>query len=321
MIEYPTSEPEFESTFKDEASAMEYIISVRWPNGLYCPKCQNDKLWRNDSGRVLECSACGHRLRPLVGTIFQDTRIPVLVWLRTIWHIMSQKYGANATGLSRSLNLAFTTTWNILHKLRRTMVRAGREFLGPVVEVDEFYIGGVEKGIPGHGAEKKSLIALAIDLSTNRKTVGRSRMERIEDASAASLIPFVARNVEPGATVMTDGWSGYNSLNKEGFKHVVWTPKRGEEAMPHVHTVISLVKRWILGTFQGSVSHRHLEYYLSEYVFRFNRRKSKSRGKLFRRLVEQAVVTPPITRAEMRRPVQERDKEQATIAEEKTCET
>jgi transposase-like protein len=212
---------------------------------------------------------------------------------------MSQKHGANATGLARVLGLAYTTTWNILHKLRRTMVRADRERLGPVVEVDESYIGTAEEGIPGRGAEKKTLIAVAVELSEDEKMLGRIRLATIPNASSDSLIPFVKKYSVPGATILTDGWSGYLPLKQESFKHEIRKMRSDEDTLPHVHLVFSLLKRWILGTFQGSVSPHKLEYYLDEFVFRFNRRKSQSRGSLFRRLMEQTVVTPPVTRKEL----------------------
>jgi transposase-like protein/Zn ribbon nucleic-acid-binding protein len=279
---------------------MEYLISVRWPEGLTCPACQHDNLWRNDKGRVLECSACGHRFRTLAGTIFQDTRIALVCWFKMIWHIMSQKYGSNASGLARILGLSHSTTWNVLHKLRKAMVRAERERLGPVVEVDESFIGGLEEGKPGRGAETKTLIVVGVELGPDFKRMGRIRMQIIPNAESDSLLPFISKNVEPGSTVVTDGWSGYLPLRNEPYKHVVKPMKEDKNALPHVHLVFSLLKRWILGTFQGATSPRYLRWYLDEFVFRFNRRKSSSRGKLFSRLVEQAVVTPPVTRKELK---------------------
>jgi transposase-like protein len=220
--------------------------------------------------------------------------------MKMMWYIMSQKYGANAIGLSRVLGVALTTTWNILHKLRRAMVRAEREKLGPVVEVDESFFGGLEEGTPGRGAKKKVLIVGAVELSANNKRVGRIRLSIIPDASSSSLIAFIKKNVEPGSTVVTDGWSGYHPLKGEKFTHIVDAIKPGQEMLPNVHRVFSLFKRLILGTFQGAASSKYIAYYLDEYVFRFNRRKSSNRGKLFRRLMEQAVITAPITRMDIR---------------------
>jgi transposase-like protein len=214
--------------------------------------------------------------------------------------MMSQKFGANATGLSRVQNLSLKTTWNILHKLRRTMVRADREQLGPAVEVDEAYIGSPEEGKPGRGADTKSLIVLAIELDADKKKLGRIRMRIIPDSSGDSLIPFISANVKPGATVITDGWSGYASLKARGFKHEIKIASDEKKALPHVHLVVSLLKRWLIGTYQGGTSSKYLDFYLDEFIFRFNRRKSKSRGKLFRRLIEQAVITPPIIRKSLK---------------------
>jgi transposase-like protein len=188
-----------------------------------------------------------------------------------MWLMMSQKFGANAIGLSRVLDLSYTTTWNILHKLRRTMVRADREKLRPVVEVDESFLGGLEEGKPGRGAEKKSLILLAVELSPDQQKVGRIRCSVVPDASSESLIPFIKDNVELDSTVVTDGWSGYHPLINEKYNHIVQCPKAGQESLPHVHLVISLMKRWVSGTFQGGVQKKYLEYYLDEFVFRFNR--------------------------------------------------
>lgn len=219
MISFPANDHEFNEFLSTEADCIEYIISVRWPNGPSCQVCQCSKLWRIDDGLVLVCSTCGNKIRPLVGTIFQDTRIPIKSWLKMAWFMMSQKFGANATGLARVFNLAHSTTWNILHKLRRTMVRAEREQLGPVVEVDETFIGSRELGKPGRGAEKKALVAIAVELASNQKTIGRIRLSTIPDASSASLTPFVVNNVAPKATVISDGWTGYSFLSEAGFIH------------------------------------------------------------------------------------------------------
>jgi transposase-like protein/Zn ribbon nucleic-acid-binding protein len=300
MIEYPKTDLEFEETFKTEEDCLEYLFSVRWPNGLLCPKCRHDKLWRNDRARVLECSSCGSRMRPLVGTIFQDTRLPMKIWFKAMWHIMSRKYGANATGLARVLDIAHSSAWNILHKLRRSMVRAERSKLGPLVEADEAFIGVLEEEKPGRGAEKKSRIAVAAEFSEKSKYLGRIRLEAIPDAGSSSLIPFILKNVVPQSKVVNDGWAGYLPLSKEDFTHDNKSVKKDDGMLPRAHLVISLLKRRMLGTFQGSISRKYLEYYLDEFVFRFNRRKSKSRGKLFRRLVEQAVITPPVTREEIK---------------------
>jgi transposase-like protein len=212
-----------------------------------------------------------------------------------MWYVTSQKNGASALGLQRVLGLgSYRTAWSWLHKLRRAMVRPGRDRLTGWVEVDETYVGGLEEGTAGRGVEDKALIVIAAQ--ADGKRIGRIRMRVIQDASSASLHPFIKDCIEPGSTVQTDGWLGYSGL--KGFDHEVTKIRRRKEAsalLPRVHMVVSLLKRWLTGTHQGAVSHKHLPYYLDEFTFRFNRRRSKSRGKLFFRLLQQAAATGPTT--------------------------
>ncbi len=215
------------------------------------------------------------------------------LWFRAIWYVTSQKTGTSALGLQRVLGLgSYQTAWSWLHKLRRAMVRPGREQLKGPVEVDETYLGAVEEGVRGRQTERKALIVIAAE--ENGKGIGRIRMGRVRDASAASLIPFVEESVEAGSAVHTDGWLGYEPLEKKGYVHRIsyleGQPKRASQLLPRVHKAASLLKRWLLGTHQGAVSHEHLDYYLDEFVCR---RTSRSRGKLFYRLVQQAVATDP----------------------------
>jgi transposase-like protein len=213
-----------------------------------------------------------------------------------MWAITSQKNGASAIGVQRVLGLgSYKTAWTWLHKLRRAMVRPGRDRLSGCVEVDETFYGGEEEGVRGRQTEKKSLIVIAAQ--EDGAGIGRIRMRRIPDASAESLMPFVEEAIEPATVVHTDGWIGYLPLERKGYRHRVTFLKGKKESaselMPRVHRVAALLKRWLLGTHQGAVSREHLDYYLDEFTFRFNRRNSRSRGKLFLRLAEQAVAVGP----------------------------
>ena len=219
-----------------------------------------------------------------------------------MWYVTSQKTGASALGLQGVLGLgSYETAWTWLHKLRRAMVRPGRDRLSGWVEVDETWFGGLEEGVAGRKKGDKALIVIAAE--ADGAGIGRIRMRPIQDATAGSLHSFVQDSIAEGSTLHTDAWQGYAGLEKKGYGREV-TPLRGrrKEAstlMPRVHRVASLLKRWLLGTHQGAVSHAHLAYYLDEFTFRFNRRKSKSRGKLFYRLLQQAVATPPSTYGQM----------------------
>jgi len=214
-----------------------------------------------------------------------------------MWWVTTQKNGASALGLQRVLGLkSYETAWTWLHKLRRAMVRPGRDRLTGRIEVDECYVGGLEEGLPGRLNLNKALVIVAAQ--EDGPGIGRIRMRQIVDASAESLIPFVRDSVEPGSVVHTDGWLGYLPLERNGYEHEVTflkgRKKTPSELMPRVHRVISLLKRWLMGTHQGAVSHKHLDYYLDEFTFRFNRRRSRSRGKLFFRLAQQAVSVEPV---------------------------
>jgi transposase-like protein len=230
------------------------------------------------------------------GTIFQDTRTPLPTWFGAMWWVTNQKTGVSALGLQRALGLgSYKTAWTWLHKLRRAMVRPGRDRLTGRIEMDEAFVGGVLPGRRGRQTETKGLVAVAVQVEGRR--LGRIRLQRIPDGSAASLVPFVQAIAEPGSLIHTDGWLGYEPLRRHGYKHQI-TILQGQRAsaaqlMPHVHQVVSLLKRWLLGTHHGAVTHEHLEYYLDEFTFRFNRRRSRSRGTRFYRLVQQAVAIDP----------------------------
>ncbi len=207
----------------------------------------------------------------------------------------------SALGLQRVLGLgSYKTAWSLLHKLRRAMVRPGRDRLGGVVEVDETYWGGEEKGVIGRLTRAKALIIVAAQ--EDRSGIGRIRLRRIPDLSRKSLHGFIAQTIAPGSTVRTDGLVAYQDL--KGYvddRQVQRHQAEGNYLLPRVNRVVSLLKRWLMGTHQGAISHEHLDDYLDEFTFRFNRRKSASRGKLFYRLVQQAVQIEQAPFASLRR--------------------
>ena len=305
MEDYPRTLREFESRFATEEACREYLASLRWPNGFVCPKCGSGNAWWTARGLQM-CSACGHQVSVTAGTIFQDTRTPLTLWFRAIWWVVSQKNGASALGMQRVLGLgSYRTAWTWLHKLRRAMVRPGREQLSGEVEVDETFVGGVDPGGGRRHVGKKALVVLAAEV--RGRAIGRIRMRRVADSSADSLLPFVQDAVEPGSTVITDGLQSYRGLPKLGYSHDrrvrLGSGESADALLPRVHRAASLLKRWLLGTHQGAVSREHLDYYLDEFTFRFNRRASRHRGKLFYRLLEQAVAVDPAPYAAMVRGV------------------
>jgi transposase-like protein len=296
MEEFPRNLREFEARFATEEACREYLFRLRWPDGFRCPRCGGNQYWPVRTV-LLECSKCGHQTTVTAGTIFQDTRKPLGDWFRAMYWVTTQKNGASALGLQRVLGLgSYKTAWTWLHKLRRAMVRPGRDRLTGWVEVDETFVGGVEEGTRGRQTERKALVVIAAQV--DGPGIGRIRMRRIPDASAESLMPFLKAAIEPGSTIHTDGWLGYWPAKAEGYDHEVTVLKGAKDSpsvlMPRVHRVASLLKRWLMGTHQGAVTLEHLDYYLDEFTFRFNRRRSANRGKLFYRLAQQAVAIDPV---------------------------
>ena len=296
---YPKHFQEFLAQFRSEEDCWNYIFEIRWPNGFVCPKCGNsNKYWLTEQ-KLIHCSSCGYQASITGGTIFHGTRKPLLLWFHIMWWVVAQKTGASANNLMDFMGFgSYETAWSWLQKLRRAMVRPERERLTGEVEVDETYIGGKEigSGKQGRGAETKTLVVVAAECIG--KQIGRVRFKCIPEASGKYLLQFIDENIESGSTIVTDGWKGYSSLtNYEKYKHEIkfisGSEKDAHELLPHVHLVDSLVKRWINGTHQGSVSPKYLSYYLDEFAFRFNRKLSTYRGKLFYRLMQQAVDTPP----------------------------
>lgn len=297
MEDYPKTLVEFESSFSTEEACSSYLSKLCWPDGFRCPRCEGHKGWPVRI-TLVQCGTCGYQASITSGTIFQGSRMPLTLWLRAIWLITSQKSGASALGLKRILGLgSYQTAWSWLHKLRRAMVRPGRDRLSGTIEVDETYVGGLEEGLRGRQIENKTLVIIAAQQDGTK--IGRVRMKQIPDASSASLHAFITASIEPGSTIVTDGWNGYSGLDTLGYRHKAINLSRrrksSSDLLPRVHRVVSLLKRWLMGIHQGAVSHDHLDYYLDEFTFRFNRRTSTHRGKLFYRLLEQAVQTPPVS--------------------------
>ena len=294
MEDYPKNLIELEKRFSTERACLEYLIQIRWPEGFQCPKCGHEKAWFTKRF-LFHCEQCGLQTSPIVGTLFQDTKKPLALWFRAMWHVTSQKYGANALGLQRILGLgSYHTAWRWLHKLRRAMVRPGRDRLSGTIEIDETYIGGKKPGKRGRGAEGKALVVVMVDISGDK--IGRIRLKCVKDASAQSLQAAIKESIKPGSELCTDDWKGYGDLPAIGYTHKVIRHDSvvGKNLLPSVNRVVALLKRWLLGTYQGATNLSHLDYYLDEYTFRFNRRTSRSRGKLFYRLVQQAISIDPI---------------------------
>ena len=296
--DYPRTFNEFLARFDTEQACLDYIEDIRWREGFICPRCGSvdASYWRMGDG-LRRCTACRGRTSVTAGTVFDKTRYPLRTWFHVMWHVVGQKNGVSALGLQRELGFgSYQTAWAWLHKLRRAMVRPHRDMIGgpgKTVEVDETFIGGIKLArAGGRSPHGKAIVGIAVEAN------GRVRLERLPNTSKDTLTEFVLGNVERGSEVHTDAWAGYNDLGRHSYRHVITNMSSegaldAHVAMPHAHRVASLLKRWLLGTHQGGMSREQLDYYCDEFVFRFNRRRSRSRGLLFYRLIEGAVAADP----------------------------
>ena len=300
--DYPRTLREFNVWFPDEAACLDYLVRLRWTGGFVCPICGGVRFWRMSKGRNVRCASCRRDVSVTAGTIFADTRLPLSTWFAAAWYVTGTKHGVSALSLQRVLGLArYDAAWALLHKLRRAMVRPGRDRLQGEIEADETYVGGVATGKRGRGAEKKVIVEIAVE--KRGAGMGRCRLVRIPDCKGESLLAAITQSVTPGSVVYTDRWRGYAGLGEAGYIHYPTAISSSSDpahvVMPRVHRIASLLKRWLLGTHHGAVRPQHLDDYLSEFTFRFNRRGSSHRGLLFYRLLEQAVQIEPQPLAKM----------------------
>jgi transposase-like protein len=298
---YPENFDEFLDWFATEDDCLDYLAWIRWPTGFRCPKCGHDQYWKMGTG-LRRCTECEFKCSVKAGTIFEDGHKSLRLWFNVMWLLMAQKTGMSAQNFHDAFGFgSYQTSWGWLQKLRSVMIRPGRELLDGRIELDETYVGGRKEGKRGRGAASKALVLTAIEGEKGGK-LGRVRFRVISSHSAAEIKPFVEDYIKPGAIVVTDGLKSYSFLEGMGFQHetcVMSSPPtddidgEAESNLEHVHLVVSLLKRWLLGTHQGAVTPHHLHSYLDEFAFRFNRRTSTHRGKLFYRLMQQAAQAKP----------------------------
>jgi transposase-like protein len=298
-VDYPKSEGQMRDWFRDDDACLDYLDWLRWKGNSVCPHCGCTNTPRKFVGRQWRCSDCDARVSRTAGTIFQDTRTPLTLWFAAAWEMTADKSGISAQALQRRLSLgSYQTAWTMLHRYRSAMTLTGKDLLSGTVEVDETVLGGPRPGVRGRGAAGKTLLAVAVEL-IGSQSFGRIRLSVIDDAKSATLRKFLIATVDQGSTIVTDGWPGYPSATANLFIHkpitILNSGHQAHVLLPAVHRVASLYKRWELGTHQGSINPAHLDAYLAEFTFRFNRRTSRNRGLLFYRLMCNAVIAGPLT--------------------------
>jgi transposase-like protein len=276
---FPKSILELGQMFSSDDHCLEYLFQARFLDGFICSVCQSDKGYPVPERKAIKCGKCASWTYLTEGTVMEKSKTSPCKWFSGAYLMVTVTPGISATQFQRQLDIpSYECAFQILHKLRAAMIAPTRELLKGVVEVDETMIGGHRIGARGRGAEGKALVIGAVEkISTSSGSrAGRVRLQYVSDASAKTIKKFLTEFVEPGTVVRTDGWSGYNSIDHDGYEHhvaAVGEPENASKVLPQIHRVFGNLKAWIIGTFHG-VSPKHMQAYLNEYTFRFNRRKN-----------------------------------------------
>ena len=279
MLDQPRSLLEFQRDFPDDAACVRYLANLRWPTGFVCPACGATRAYELVKRRRWQCTRCRQQTSLTAGTVLHGTRLPLITWFWAMYLAATLNTGISARQLRKQLGLRrYETAWMLLQKIRRAMVNPQRERLTGDVEVDQTWVGGAQVGFDrGLPTTDRKALLVAIAVEHHGRSLGRLRMEVIRDASGTTLTDFVLRNVAPGSTLHSDTWAGYNRLLTSGYRHRPRSARARKSTdedvniVPGVHRVVSNLKTWLRGTHRG-VGADHLERYLEEFVFRFNRR-------------------------------------------------
>jgi len=294
FLSFPKNSVEFDERFSNEESCEAFLFEKRWGDGFTCSHCQHTEYWKDGRGNYI-CKKCEHQHSLKAGTIMHSSKKPLKVWFKAIWLFTVSKRGISAKELQTQLGVSYPTAWLWLQKLRRSSLDEERKKLSGKVEVDEFYLGGKHKGKQGRGSENKHKVVIAVEKLEykGKEYVGRIRLKVVNSCNSENLTQFVLDNVQVEAEVDTDKWTGYNKLRENDYKHSATKISDYDLEFKGLHNIVSLIKRWILGTFQGRTSKKHIQWYLEEYVFRFNRR-SFNIGKKFDRALDFAIIHKPM---------------------------
>ena len=279
MSDCPRTLIEFQKRFPDEAACAAWLIELRWPDGFQCPGCSHGQGWRlRCKAYTFECCRCHRQTSVTAGTIMHNTKLDLTLWFWAAWLMATHSNGISARQLKAELGFGSDqTAWMLLAKLRRAMVDPDRNPLKELVEVDETSLPQRTTDDPvaggqGRSHQAKMPIIGAVEIANDR--VGRLRLARLEDYSASSLRRFLAGNVAAGARVETDGWSGYQGLPDHTHSPHVIGPMAAHIVLPWIHRLFSNLERWAMGVYHG-LRRPHLQTYLDEFVFRFNRRNNR----------------------------------------------
>jgi hypothetical protein len=297
VADFPRSLIEFQSRFSDEAACVQYLLAARWPDGFVCPACSNDKGWQlQTKAWTWECAGCGKQTSVTAGTILHHSKLPLTTWFWAAYLMATHSNGISALQLQRQLGLgSYKSAWLMCAKLRCSMIAPGRSLLSGLVEVDETELVCRSKHDPPSGGGRRShqgkiLVVGAVEVADGGTGPGRIRLSQIADYSADSLHTFMTVNLAPGATAKTDGWPAYSRAPGVTHEPHVIGKMAAYIVLPWVHRIFSNLKVWALGVYHG-LRRKHVQSYLDEFVFRFNRRRTRHAA--FRSLLGLAAIHGP----------------------------
>ncbi|MBX5437602.1 MAG: IS1595 family transposase [Alicyclobacillaceae bacterium] len=299
MFQRPMTLLEFQAKFPTDDACRNHLFSLRFPDGFRCPRCGHDRFYVIRSRHLLQCqsSACRHQTSLTVGTIFEKSRTPLRKWFWAIFLASHDKRGISALTLAREIDVTYKTAWAMLHKIRHAMRTREQSYkLGGIVEVDETYVGGPgENPKPGRGTNKTPTL-VALSLSPDGKP-GYLRMQAVENVKGETIAAFLNQHVEKEAIIVSDGFPSYAPVAQDRpVLAMKFDPKNNPDHMKWLHRAVSNAKTFLLGTYHG-IKGKHLQAYLSEYTYRYNRRHFQ--GEWFNRLLQASISASPITVAEL----------------------
>lgn len=300
MKQQPLDLTEFQQKFCTEEACMAHLFALRWPDGYKCPRCGHDRYCFHSTRRLYQCSKCKYQVSVTAGTVFHKTRTPLAKWFWMIFMMARQKSGVSMLGLQRMLAIkTYKTVWVMGHKIRKAMADRDAQYqLAGLVEMDDAFVGSRKVGPGGRGARGRSKILVAAE---NRgKHAGFAVMRQVPAVSSNQILSLARDKITEGSTIRSDGWHAYEMLASNHFEHdrlVVSNDKQAVRKLKWVHLMTANIKGNIRGVYHG-VSAKHLDRYLAEFSYRFNRRFWDTQ--LFDRALTACASTFTVTFAELR---------------------
>lgn len=261
---------EFQEQFQTEEACEKYLFEKRWPQSFVCPKCGGIGCYQLKGRREYVCQHCHRQSSVTTGTVLHRTHLPLTVWFWAMYFMVRDKRGISAVQLSRELEISYSSAWYLLQRLRKAMGQREQDYiLSGIVELDDAYFGSAKpNGKRGRGTGKTSAL-----VSVSQTEDGHPRFLKVQVSKldAASVAAVAKRTIRSGSEIHSDALSSFHAALQEDYSHQFQVFDKDSDALHWVHTLISNIKSFFLGTYHG-LEKKHLQRYFDEFTFRFNRR-------------------------------------------------